>query len=321
MRLVTTIQDMQNARLEWARPNKVGFVPTMGYLHEGHLSLIQQGRRENDLLVVSIFVNPLQFGPHEDLERYPRDLPHDLQMLEDAGVDILFTPTPDEIYPPGFATSVEISGPLTEEVEGAHRPGHFRGVATVVLKLFQIVQPHQAYFGHKDAQQAAVLSRMVIDLNLPMKLHILPTIREADGLALSSRNAYLDPKLHAAATVLYQALQAGRQAFEAHSGGSPLIVTQIMAETVAKEPLARLDYAELRDPMNFLPLETLRAPALLAIAVHIGPIRLIDNFLLRADKSWDMGFVARDGGCAATSITSDKTHMKRKRASADDEET
>lgn len=294
MRLVTTVHDMQNICLEWAKSQKIGFVPTMGYLHEGHLSLVHHGRRENDVLVVSIFVNPLQFGPHEDLERYPRDLPRDLQMLEAAGVDIVFAPTLDKIYPPDFVTSVEISGPLAEEGEEAYRPGHFKGVATIVLKLFQIVQPHHAYFGQKDAQQVAVISRMVVDLNLPVQLRILPTIREASGLAMSSRNSYLDAKLYAAAGILYQALQAGRQAFEAHPEGQSAIVIQAMTETIATEPLARLEYAELRDPMSFLPLETLHAPALLAIAARVGPVRLIDNFLLRAEKSWDVGILHPD---------------------------
>ena len=264
----------------------------MGYLHEGHLSLIRQARAENKVLVVSIFVNPIQFGPHEDLDRYPRDLPHDLQMLEMIGVDTVFTPTVAEIYPSGFVTYVEPTGPLVREAEGASRPGHFRGVATVVLKLFQIVQPHQAYFGQKDAQQAAVISRMVTDFNLPVSLRILSTVREADGLAMSSRNAYLHSEDRATAKVLYRALQAGRTVFETHPHGDPAIAEQAMAAIVSTEPGARLDYAVVREPTSFLPLETLRAPALLAIATWVGPVRLIDNFLLRADGSWDIGILA-----------------------------
>jgi len=289
MRVITTIQEMVDEYPKWARSRSVGLVPTMGYLHEGHLSLVHQGRAENKVLVVSIFVNPAQFGPDEDLERYPHDLPRDLQLLEDAGVDVVFTPSADEIYPPGFATYVVPTGPLSEEAEGASRPGHFRGVATVVLKLLQIVRPDQAYIGQKDAQQVAVISRMLTDFNLPVKLRIMPTIREFDGLAMSSRNAYLDPVERAAATVLYKALQAGRLAFETQPADDPSAVTRAMADTVSAEPRAVLDYAEIRDPSSFLPLQVLRAPALLVIAAKIGQARLIDNFILRADGSWDVG--------------------------------
>ena len=289
MRVITTLQDMLDARAGCASSRAVGLVPTMGYLHEGHLSLVRQARRESDILAVSIFVNPIQFGPHEDLERYPRDLPRDLRMLESCGVDLVFTPTTADIYPPGFATYVDPSGPLVEAAEGASRPGHFRGVATVVLKLFQILRPHRAYFGQKDAQQVAVISRMVADLNLSVVLRILPTIREADGLAMSSRNAYLAPEERAAATVLHRALEAGKQVFEGSTPEGPAGVIEAMQEVVAGEPRARLDYAEVRDPKTFLPLESLRAPALLLIAAFVGPTRLIDNFLLRPDGTWDTG--------------------------------
>ncbi|MBV9706129.1 MAG: pantoate--beta-alanine ligase [Chloroflexi bacterium] len=289
MRIATTVQQMRDARIEWAVSNEVGFVPTMGYLHEGHLSLVRHARAENKLVVVSIFVNPTQFAPHEDLERYPRDVPRDLQLLEAAAVDIVFIPTLEEIYPSGFVTYVEPTGPLAEQAEGARRPGHFRGVATVVLKLFQLVQPHQAYFGQKDAQQAAVISRMAADFHLPLRLHVLPIIREADGLAMSSRNVYLSPEDRFAATVLYRALQAGRLAFEERPAGNAAAVTRAMTDVVASEPRAVLDYAEVRDPHSFLLLESLHAPAVLVIAVQIGSVRLIDNFLLRADGSWDVG--------------------------------
>ena len=289
MQVITTVQEMVDERSKYADSQGVGFVATMGYLHEGHLSLVRQARKENDILMVSIFVNPAQFGPQEDLASYPRDLSGDLQMLEALDVDIVFTPTPEEIYPPGFVTYVEPTGPLATEAEGASRPGHFRGVATVVLKLFQIMQPHQAYFGQKDAQKVAVISRMVKDLNLPVKLRILSTIREADGLAMSSRNAYLDAEERSAAIVLYRALQAGRIAFEAHQEEGPLAVVKAMTDTVLLEPLAHLDYAQIRNPDSFISLEELRAPALLLIAAKVGPSRLIDNFLLRADGSWDTG--------------------------------
>lgn len=242
----------------------------------------------------SIFVNPTQFGPHEDLSRYPRDLDRDLDMLRGVGVDVVFVPSAAEMYPSDFTSYVDLSGPLTEQGEGASRPGHFRGVATIVLKLFQLVQPHLAYFGQKDAQQVAVISRMVTDFNLPVQLRILPTIREADGLAISSRNSYLGAASRAAAPVLYRALQAGRAAFEAHLSGDPQIVTQAMIDVVTAEPLARLDYAEVRDPATFLPLETLKAPALLLIATAVVPARLIDNFILHADGTWDTGRLATD---------------------------
>src|SRR5581483_9149663 len=233
-----------------------------------------------------IFVNPTQFGPREDLERYPRDLPRDLRLLEEYGVDLVFTPTAAEMYPLDFATYVEPGGPLVTAAEGASRPGHFRGVATIVLKLFQILRPQRAYFGQKDAQQVAVISRMVADLVLPVTLRILPTVREADGLAMSSRNAYLTPEMRAAATVLYRALLAGKQAFEDQVSGGPAGVIEAMREVVASEPLVALDYAQVRDPGTFQPLESLQAPALLLIAASPGSTRLIDNFLLRADGTW-----------------------------------
>ncbi len=294
MRVVTTVQEMVDERSRYASSKKVGCVLTMGYLHEGHLSLVRQGRKENDILMASIFINPTQFGPHEDLESYPHDTPHDLRMLETLGVDVVFMPTAGEIYPPGFVTYVEPTGPLVTSAEGASRPGHFRGVATVVLKLFQIMQPNLAYFGQKDAQQVAVISRMVTDFNLPVRLRILPTIREADGLAMSSRNAYLNPEERAAALVLYRALEAGRMVFEAHPNEGPPAVVKAMTDTVLAEPRAQLDYVDIRDPNDFMQLEVLRAPALLLIAAKVGPARLIDNFLLRADGTWDTGIPATE---------------------------
>jgi pantoate--beta-alanine ligase len=287
MRVVRTIQAMVKERAQWT--GQVGLVPTMGYLHAGHLSLCQQARADNQVLVVSIFVNPIQFGSHEDLSRYPRDLDRDLHILETLGVDVVFAPHTEEMYPPGFTSYVDLRGPLTEQGEGMARPGHFRGVATVVLKLFQLVQPHYAYFGQKDAQQVAVISRMVTDFNLSVQLHILPIIREYDGLAMSSRNKYLDDASRAAATVLYRALQAGRAAFDAQSSETAQRVTQAMVDIVATEPLVRLDYAEVRDPATFLLLETLHVSALLLIAASVGSVRLIDNFVRHADGSWDTG--------------------------------
>ncbi|HEU5376613.1 MAG TPA: pantoate--beta-alanine ligase [Ktedonobacteraceae bacterium] len=291
MQVITSVQDMLNARTNWAASQSVGLVPTMGYLHAGHLALVSKARAENQFLVASIFVNPAQFGPHEDLARYPRDLPRDLHLLEDYGVDAVFTPAPSDMYPSNFVTYVDPTGPLAIAAEGASRPGHFRGVATVVLKLFQIIQPQRAYFGQKDAQQVAVISRMVSDLNLAVKLRILPTIREADGLAMSSRNAYLNPARRATSTILYRALLVGQQIFESRPSTGPAAVIGAMQEMVAREAEARLDYIEIRDPDTFLPLTELRAPALLLLAVSIGSTRLIDNFLLRADGSWDRGTI------------------------------
>jgi pantoate--beta-alanine ligase len=291
MRVITTVQEMLGARTERSVAGTWGLVPTMGYLHEGHLSLVRQAREESDVLAASIFVNPAQFGPREDLTRYPRNLPRDLHLLEACGVDIVFAPTAEEIYPPGFATYIDPGGPLATAAEGASRPGHFRGVATVVLKLFQILDPQRAYFGQKDAQQVAVLARMIADLCLPVTLRISPTVREADGLAMSSRNAYLTPRLRPAAPVLYRALLAGKQAFEDQTSCRPASVIDAIQEVVAGEPLVRLDYVDVRDPGTFLPLEHLRAPALFLIAAFLGSTRLIDNILLRADGTWETGIL------------------------------
>lgn len=291
MRVITTVREMEEARQEWTGQRGIGLVPTMGYLHEGHISLVRRARQENTILTASIFVNPTQFGPREDLDAYPRDLPRDLRLLEESGVDVVFTPAASDIYPPGFVTYVDPTGPLAAEAEGASRPGHFRGVATIVLKLFQMLRPDRAYFGQKDAQQAAVITRMVHDLNLPVTLRVLPTVREADGLAMSSRNAYLKSEDRLAARVLYDALQAGRLAFEAHRDAPASLAEEAMRTTVAREPRARLDYAQVRDPDTFVSLETLHAPALLVIAARVGPARLIDNFLLRADGIWETGVI------------------------------
>ena len=287
MQIISTIQDLVDIRSQWSGP--VGFVPTMGYLHEGHLALYRQARIESQTLVSSIFVNPIQFAPHEDLNRYPRNLTHDLSTLESIGVDVVFTPSAETMYPPGFTTFVIPEGPLATQAEGATRPGHFRGVATVVLKLFQLVHPDIVYFGQKDAQQTAVITRMLQDFNMSIKLRALPTIREADGLAMSSRNSYLTPSQRTAATVLYQALQTGRHAIEAHPHSSPEEIVQVMKDVLAREPLARLDYVEIRAASTFLQLETLQPPALLLIAAWIGQTRLIDNFAFQADGNWNTG--------------------------------
>ncbi|MGE5334490.1 MAG: pantoate--beta-alanine ligase [Nitrososphaerota archaeon] len=288
MRVIETVDEMRAARRGWAS-GRVGLVPTMGYLHAGHLSLVERARAENDHVVVSIFVNPTQFGPHEDLSRYPRDVPRDLAMLEAAATDAVFTPTVDQMYPAGYNTYVEPAGVLVERLEAATRPGHFRGVATIVTKLLLIIAPDQVYFGQKDAQQVAVVRRMVADLNLPVDVRVMPTIREADGLAMSSRNKYLGPEDRAAAIVLHRALEAGANSFESQPAGGIAAVISAMKRVMAAEPRAQLDYVDVCDPDTFAPLGELRAPALLAIAAKVGPARLIDNFLLRADGTWEKG--------------------------------
>lgn len=261
-----------------ALPGTWGFVPTMGYLHDGHLSLVRRARAENDHVAVSIFVNPTQFGPHEDYNRYPRDLERDLQLLTPLGVDLVFAPPVEEMYPPGFQTWVvveEVSRPL----EGAARPGHFRGVATVVTKLFNIIQPDRAYFGQKDAQQAVVIRRMVQDLNIPVEIVVCPTVREPDGLAMSSRNTYLGPEERRAATVLFRALQAAKARYEEGERDAERL-RAVMREVIQAEPLARLDYVSVADPETLQELSRVEDRALLSLAVYIGKTRLIDNILL-----------------------------------------
>ncbi|WP_448592209.1 pantoate--beta-alanine ligase [Thermoflexus hugenholtzii] len=276
MRVVHTIAEARAVRR--ALPGTWGFVPTMGYLHEGHLSLVRRARAENDRVAVSIFVNPTQFGPHEDYARYPRDLERDLRLLEPLGVDLVFVPSVEEMYPPGFQTWViveEVSRPL----EGASRPGHFRGVATVVAKLFNILQPDRAYFGQKDAQQTVVIRRMVQDLNIPVEIVICPTVREPDGLAMSSRNTYLSPEERRAATVLFRALQAAKARYEAGERDAERL-REAMREVIRAEPLARIDYVSVAHPETLQELEQVEGPALLSLAVYIGTTRLIDNIML-----------------------------------------
>jgi pantoate--beta-alanine ligase len=290
MRIIRSVQAMRQEHAQGM--GQVGLVPTMGYLHEGHLSLIKQARLENDTVVVSIFVNPTQFGPQEDFARYPRNIERDLQLLEDASVDCVFLPETAEIYPEGFSTYVVPEGALATQGEGASRPHHFRGVATVVLKLLLLVQPHRAYFGQKDAQQVAIITHMVRDLNVPVEIRVASTIREADGLALSSRNSYLDESSRQAAILLYQALLKGKELFEEQR--SVQQVAQAMRTTVAQDIRIHIDYADVRDARTFLMLNTLQAPALLLIAASIGSTRLIDNFVLHEDGTWDTGIVLSD---------------------------
>ena len=260
---------MRAQALDWAGET-IGLVPTMGALHAGHLSLIERARQENTKVVVSIFVNPIQFGPNEDLARYPRPIESDLEMLRSAAVDAIYIPRVKDMYPEGATTRVVVGG-VAEPLEGAARPGHFEGVATVVTKLFWAVLPDRAYFGQKDAQQVAVVRRLAADLDSGVEVVACPTVREADGLAVSSRNAYLDPQERAAAVSLSRALRA---AAEAYRGGErdPGRLRQAMVDVLAGEPLARIDYAEMVDPGNF------SSPGTLALlAVSIGKTRLIDN--------------------------------------------
>ncbi len=276
MEIIKTIARLRQVRARFAQ---VGLVPTMGYLHAGHLSLVRLARDACDTVAVSIFVNPTQFGPHEDLDRYPRNLERDFQLLQAQGVDLVFVPDVAEIYPDGYGTYVEVQG-VTEMLEGAARPGHFRGVATVVCKLFNIIQPTHAYFGQKDAQQTVVVRKMVRDLDLPIEIVIGPTVREADGLALSSRNAYLAPDERVAATVLYRALMSARARYEAGSRDAEELRAAMQA-VLSAEPLARVEYVSAAHPLTLQELDQLDTDgALLSMAVRIGRTRLIDNIIL-----------------------------------------
>lgn len=277
MLLVQSISDLRAARR--TLPEPVGLVPTMGYLHAGHLSLVQAARAGCASVVVSIFVNPTQFGPSEDLAAYPRDLARDLQLLEDQGVDLVWNPTPEMMYPPGYQTWVTVEE-VTKPLEGAMRPGHFRGVATVVAKLFNAVQPAKAYFGQKDAQQAVVIRQMARDLNFPLEVVVCPILREADGLAMSSRNVYLSPEERQAAVVLSRALQAARAAFEAGERDAA-VLRRIVEDTVNAEPLARLQYVSCAQPESLQELDGPISSALLSMAVFFGKTRLIDNIVIQ----------------------------------------
>jgi len=278
MRVIETVAAMKEARRRLT--GSVGLVPTMGYLHEGHLELVRRARAANDSVVVSIFVNPTQFGPREDYAAYPRHPQRDLAMLEKAGTDLVFMPPPEEMYPPRFNTWIEVQG-VTNRLEGEHRPGHFRGVATVVAKLFNIVEPRRAYFGQKDAQQCLVIRRMVADLNMNLEVVIVPTVREPDGLAMSSRNVYLNPQERKAALVLPRAL---RLAEERWRGGerSAERLRREMTALIQAEPLARIDYVSVADAETLEELDTLERPAVASLAVRIGKTRLIDNVVLGA---------------------------------------
>jgi pantoate--beta-alanine ligase len=274
--VVSTLHDLRQARREMH--GSFGLAPTMGYLHEGHASLIRRARAECDHVGVSIFVNPTQFGPNEDFAAYPRDLQRDLAMLDSLGVDLVWTPTVEEMYPLRFQTTIHVSE-VSQPLEGAHRSGHFDGVATVVTKLFNAFQPDRAYFGQKDAQQVVVIKRMVADLNMPIEVVVCPTVREPDGLAMSSRNAYLRSEERRAATVLYRALCAAKSRFDVGERNANAL-RDVMRDVVLAEPLARIDYVSIAHPDTLAELDRVHERALFSMAVRIGKTRLIDNIVV-----------------------------------------
>ncbi len=282
MKIVSTIEEVRAQVKEWKKEGlSIGFVPTMGYLHEGHMSLIDAAG-ENDKVVVSIFVNPMQFGPTEDLASYPRDLEHDAKLCEEHGVDLIFHPTPEEMYGDQFYSYVDMDV-LTKELCGLSRPVHFRGVCTVVTKLFNIVTPDRAYFGQKDAQQLAVIKRMVKDLNMPLTITGCPIIREEDGLAKSSRNTYLSPEERKAALVLSRSIFLGKEMVENGERDCKKILAAMTAE-IEKEPLAKIDYVKIVDLDTMQQVEKIDRGILAAIAVYIGKTRLIDNFMYELEN-------------------------------------
>lgn len=279
MQIISDIGAVQTAVAAHKMAGKrIGFVPTMGYLHEGHLSLVRESVQRCDLTIVSIFVNPSQFAPHEDFAEYPRDLKKDAALLEQAGVDLIFAPSAEDIYPPGYRTYVEVTE-LQEKLCGVSRPHFFRGVCTIVLKLFNIIMPDFAFFGQKDAQQAVILQKMVLDLNLTVHVEILPIVRDSRGLALSSRNDYLSPEQYQAALCLFRSLDKARKAILNGEKDSSRIYKLIKTEIEA-EPLAKVDYISIVDLKNLDQIPKIDGPVLIAIAVFIGKVRLIDNLII-----------------------------------------
>lgn len=277
MKLVKTINEVREAVRQWKKEGKsIGLVPTMGYLHEGHMSLVDKSVANNDKTVVSVFVNPIQFGPNEDLTSYPRDIERDFELCLEHGVDLIFNPEPEEMYNNGFCTQVNMSV-LTEDLCGKTRPTHFAGVCTVVTKLFNIVTPNRAYFGQKDAQQLAIIKQMVIDLNMDIEIVGCPIVREDDGLAKSSRNTYLSTEERKAALVLSRAVKIGENLVNVGEKDCKKILSA-MREEIEKEPLAKIDYVKIVDALTIQPVETIETPILCAMAVYIGKTRLIDNF-------------------------------------------
>lgn len=278
MKIVGTVKEVREQVKEWKKQGlSVGLVPTMGYLHEGHQSLMEAAKKDNDKVVVSIFVNPMQFGPTEDLAQYPRDLDHDAALCEKVGVDLIFHPEPEEMYADDFCSFVDMTG-LTEGLCGKTRPIHFRGVCTVVNKLFNIVTPDRAYFGQKDGQQLAVIRRMVRDLNMDIQVVGCPIIREEDGLAKSSRNTYLSLEERKAALILSKTVKLGKELAKTNKNAAEVVAQ--MKKNIETEPLAKIDYVEAVDAVSMEPVETLDGECMLAMAVYIGKTRLIDNTLI-----------------------------------------
>jgi pantoate--beta-alanine ligase len=281
MKIIRTITEMKAAcRHLVFREMTLGLVPTMGALHDGHMSLVRASKARCNVTAVSIFVNPLQFGPNEDLDKYPRNLDGDLKLLQDAGVDLVFVPAVEEMYPPGATTYVTVEG-LSDKLDGGSRPGHFRGVTTVVAKLFEIVRPDRAFFGQKDAAQVAVLRKMVRDLDMDVDIEVCPIVREKDGLARSSRNAYLDPAQRQQALVLYHSLMRVQRTADAGERDSARLI-EVGKQVIGEEPTVRLDYFAIVDPDTLEPVADISRGALVAVAAYVGTTRLIDNLLLTA---------------------------------------
>ncbi len=283
MKTIRKIEKMKSALMEIRSTEKsVGFVPTMGYLHEGHISLVKASLADTDCTVVSIFVNPTQFGPKEDFEKYPRDLERDSRLLEELGVDLLFCPDSTEMYPKDYLTYVEVEN-LQDTLEGRTRPGHFRGVCTVVMKLFNIVRPDVAFFGQKDAQQAVLLKKMISDLNMDVRIEVKPTVREEDGLALSSRNVYLNPEQRKAALCLSRSLNEAARMIRSGERRTALLMDR-MKKIIDSEDLAKLDYIAIVDTDSLEPLKKIKKEALIALAVFFGSVRLIDNMMVSVEE-------------------------------------
>jgi pantoate--beta-alanine ligase len=284
MKVLTKIKEMREFSREAKKNGKtIGFVPTMGYLHEGHLSLVRAAKEECDLVVMSIYVNPMQFGPGEDLDKYPRDLERDKSLAEKEGVDVIFRPLSGEIYPGGYTTDVVVTGPLTETMCGVSRPGHFKGVTTIVAKLFNIVEPDKAYFGQKDAQQAVVVKRMVQDLNIPVEVRVMPIVRESDGLAMSSRNSYLSAGNRQQALGLFRSIKKAKEMITEGEVSADSI-KQGMRSVLEEGEDVRVDYVEIVDADTLAPLDKIQDNTLIAIAAYVGNTRLIDNTIIKGVK-------------------------------------
>ena len=276
MQLIKHLSEMRNHLNRIEKGKSIGFVPTMGHLHEGHLSLIKRARQDCDEVVVSIFVNPIQFGAGEDYHRYPRDLSRDIELCKKEGADVVFAPSREEMYPNGYSTFVKVEGELSSTLEGSSRPGHFQGVCTILAKLFNVISPDFSYFGEKDYQQALVVKRLVRDLNFNTRIVVLPTIREKDGLAVSSRNSYLNKEERCAATVVHQSLEKAKQLIKEGMRDPELVVSE-MEDLIKAESLAEIDYVAVVDPETLRKVERIGKEVLVAVALKIGGTRLIDN--------------------------------------------